>query len=65
MKGGSMRVNGTLALGQRRKQLSDLLLRGGCLALTEVAGRFGVHEITVRRDLDLLERDGVASVLRR
>ena len=59
-----MRVSGTLAGEERRQQLAERLIRGGSLSLHEESRHFGVHEMTVRRDLEALERDGRARRVR-
>lgn len=59
-----MRVNGTLAGEGRRLELSERLTRDGSLSLAKEARRFGVHEMTMRRDFDALERDGRARRVR-
>ncbi|MCC6270487.1 MAG: DeoR/GlpR transcriptional regulator [Microbacteriaceae bacterium] len=60
----SMRVHGTLEGEGRRQQLTERLARSGSLSLSQEARRFGVHEMTMRRDLDALERDGLARRVR-
>lgn len=60
----SLRVDGTLEGEDRRHRLTQRLARTGALSLSEEARRFGVHEMTMRRDFDALERDGVARRVR-
>jgi DeoR/GlpR family transcriptional regulator of sugar metabolism len=43
----------------RRRQMLDDLHRDGEIQVTEIAARLGCSEMTVRRDLDVLEQDGV------
>ncbi len=45
---------------RRQRALLAELGRGGRVSTAEVARRFGVHEITVRRDLEALAREGTA-----
>lgn len=44
---------------RRRRELADLVLASGPLPAAELAERFGVSLMTVYRDIDELERDGV------
>ena len=44
----------------RRLAIVDLLKEAGSVKVAEVEARFGVSSMTVRRDLALLEREGVA-----
>ena len=60
----TVRVNGTLASEERRRDLARRLAREGTLSLAEEAIRFQVHEMTMRRDLDALEREGLARRVR-
>lgn len=59
-----MRVSGAVRAEQRRIALIELLGTDGTLTLESAAQRFGVHEMTVRRDLDALEREGLARRVR-
>jgi DeoR family transcriptional regulator of aga operon len=43
---------------QRRSQIVELAHERGSVRVTELATRFGVSEVTVRSDLDHLEREG-------
>ncbi|MFH1708225.1 MAG: DeoR/GlpR family DNA-binding transcription regulator [Planctomycetota bacterium] len=45
-------------MNPRQAEIVDLLARGGAVAVQELAGRFGVSSMTVRRDLDALEHEG-------
>ncbi len=42
----------------RRREMARLVTASGALSVAELAERFGVSEMTVRRDLHLLEREG-------
>lgn len=46
-------------LTQRREALAGLVLERGTVSLTELAERFGVSLMTIRRDLQALEQSGV------
>jgi DeoR/GlpR family transcriptional regulator of sugar metabolism len=48
----------------RRSEIVGLLQENGKLEITELSGRFGVSEMTVRRDLETLEREGVLKRVR-
>jgi DeoR/GlpR family transcriptional regulator of sugar metabolism len=43
----------------RRKQILNLLEETGTLNVSELAGRFGVSVVTIRKDLDDLEAEGL------
>jgi DeoR/GlpR family transcriptional regulator of sugar metabolism len=43
----------------RRRALAGILRQRGPVAVSELAAEFGCSEMTIRRDLDTLERDGV------
>ena len=45
---------------QRREQIRALLIEAGAVTVSELQARFGVSPMTARRDLDELERRGVA-----
>ncbi|MCC6313873.1 MAG: DeoR/GlpR transcriptional regulator [Thermomicrobiales bacterium] len=49
---------------ERRQQILELLDEHGRLSLVDLAGRFGISEMTVRRDLDALERDSAVTRVR-
>jgi DeoR family transcriptional regulator, fructose operon transcriptional repressor len=57
-------VAGTLSAEQRRAALRAGLSRHGQLRLAEVAAEWGVHPMTIRRDFEQLEREGVAQRVR-
>jgi DeoR family fructose operon transcriptional repressor len=57
-------VGGTLSAEQRRAALRAGLTRHGQLRLAEVAAEWDVHPMTIRRDFELLEREGVAQRVR-
>lgn len=44
---------------ERRKRIQDAVLSGGIVKVTELSEKMGVSELTIRRDLDNLERQGV------
>src|SRR3954451_14656558 len=44
----------------RRVMIKDLLLEYGAVTVSELQSRFGVSPMTARRDLDELERRGLA-----
>jgi DeoR/GlpR family transcriptional regulator of sugar metabolism len=48
----------------RRSEIVGLLQRNGKRETAELSGRFGVSEMTVRRDLEALEREGVLKRVR-
>jgi DeoR/GlpR family transcriptional regulator of sugar metabolism len=43
----------------RRRALAGTLRQRGSVTVSELAAQFGCSEMTIRRDLDVLERDGV------
>ncbi len=45
-------------ISQRRTEIQKLFQRNEAMSIAELAGRLGVSEMTVRRDLDWLERKG-------
>ena len=45
----------------RRSAIADLLRDSGAVTVTEVESHFGVSPMTARRDLDELERQGIAT----
>ncbi|WP_221583525.1 DeoR/GlpR family DNA-binding transcription regulator [Microbacterium sp. G2-8] len=49
---------------QRRRALAEILEREGSVQLAEAAAALGVSEMTIRRDLDGLEQEGVARRVR-
>ncbi|MBO9605162.1 MAG: DeoR/GlpR transcriptional regulator [Paenibacillaceae bacterium] len=48
-----------LALNKRQDGIFQWIVREGQVKLTELSKRFGVTEVTIRRDLEKLERKGV------
>jgi DeoR family fructose operon transcriptional repressor len=57
-------VAGTLTAEQRRAALRAGLAEHGQLRLAEVAAEWDVHPMTIRRDFEQLEREGVAQRVR-
>jgi DeoR family fructose operon transcriptional repressor len=57
-------ITGTVATEDRRRAVLDLLRSRGSVDLTEAAEVLGVHPMTIRRDLDHLEREGTARRVR-
>jgi DeoR family transcriptional regulator, fructose operon transcriptional repressor len=57
-------VAGTLTAEQRREALRAGLAEYGRLRLTEVAAQWAVHPMTIRRDFEQLEREGLARRVR-
>lgn len=49
---------------QRQKQIADIVMERGSMSAQELAGRFGVSVMTVHRDLDELERQGIVRKFR-
>jgi DeoR/GlpR family transcriptional regulator of sugar metabolism len=43
----------------RRSRIQDLLSQKSSVTISELAGQFGISEMTVRRELDELEARGV------
>lgn len=52
-------LEGELTKLERQHALSELVLRSGTMRIDELAGRFGVSAMTVHRDLDALEAQGL------
>ncbi|MFF4582465.1 DeoR/GlpR family DNA-binding transcription regulator [Streptomyces sp. NPDC001389] len=44
---------------QRQERIAESVRRSGAVRVAELVGRLGVSDMTVRRDLDALERSGV------
>lgn len=44
--------------GQRRQQVVEWVLRDGSVSITDLVNAFGVSQMTIHRDLDLLEEQG-------
>lgn len=59
-----MAVAGTLTAEQRRAALRAGLAEHGRLHLAQVAAEWAVHPMTIRRDFEQLEREGVARRVR-
>jgi|SRR5690554_2719285 len=59
-----MTLNGTLAGTERIQQLSERLAQEGALSIVKEARRFSVHEMTIRRDFESLELQGLARRVR-
>ncbi len=45
--------------GARREQIAELVLRNGAVHISELTQLYGVSEVTIRHDLDLLASQGV------
>lgn len=54
-----VRPNSKVPVGQRRARIRELLAEKQAVSIPDLAAMFGVSEMTVRRDLDHLERGGV------
>jgi len=50
---------GSLQADRRQGKLAKMLSRGQSISISSQADRFGVHPMTVRRDLDALESEGL------
>lgn len=59
-----MAVDGSVASELRKDELRRLLKDTGQVNLDEVARSYGVHAMTIRRDLQALEQEGVARRVR-
>jgi DeoR family transcriptional regulator, fructose operon transcriptional repressor len=59
-----MSLDGSFAAEERRRVLLDLLRASGRVDITGAAGQLGVHQMTIRRDLKGLEREGSARLVR-
>ena len=59
LSGGTRRILPAAPAGARRAALQRLIMERGFVSVTDVAREIGISEMTVRRDLELLERDGV------
>jgi DeoR/GlpR family transcriptional regulator of sugar metabolism len=57
-------ITGTVAAEDRRRALVDLLRARGSVDLTTAAEALSVHQMTIRRDLDHLEREGTVRRVR-
>jgi DeoR family fructose operon transcriptional repressor len=59
-----MTLTGTASTEERRAKLQAMLAQNGRVDLAAAAQEFDVHPMTVRRDLEALEADGVARRVR-
>jgi DeoR/GlpR family transcriptional regulator of sugar metabolism len=59
-----MAIKGTLELEERRRSLTELLASSGELRIEDLAARFQVSAMTIRRDLEALEDLGVVRRVR-
>jgi len=59
-----MSLGGSLAAEERRRVLLDLLRASGRVDISGAAGQLGVHHMTIRRDLQGLEREGSVRLVR-
>ena len=50
-----------LAPERQNEILNMLTQRGGVVKMTEIAKKFGVSNETIRRDLEWLEKEGIAT----
>jgi DeoR/GlpR family transcriptional regulator of sugar metabolism len=57
-------INGSLAIEDRHETLLQILRERGSIDLNEATAQLGVHQMTVRRDLDYLEQQGLARRVR-
>jgi DeoR family fructose operon transcriptional repressor len=57
-------ITGSVATEDRRNRLRHVLRDEGAIELKEAAEKLGVHPMTVRRDLDFLEQEGLARRVR-
>lgn len=57
-------TDGSVAAGQRQRWLAERLREHEVVTITDAAHQLGVSEMTVRRDLALLEQQGVARRVR-
>src|SRR5690606_25219589 len=59
-----MSTTSSVAGEQRRRALVEMLERAGSVQLSAAAAELGVSEMTIRRDLDGLEQEGIARRVR-
>lgn len=59
-----MTLTGTASTAARRTKLEEMLSEGGRIDLAEAARAFAVHQMTIRRDLEALEAEGIARRVR-
>ncbi len=64
LKGVNFMVQSSIALESRRDQLLSMLRRDGSISLAEAAATLGISEMTVRRDLQEMEQNGMARRVR-
>lgn len=58
----SIHVDKELSAAERRGKIEEMLRRKGQVTVLDLAGKFGVSEMTIRRDLHRMEEQGIASV---
>lgn len=54
-----MNKNETLIPADRRKRIQEIIQQKGIVKVAELSRLFGVSELTIRRDLDILERKDI------
>lgn len=59
-----MSTTGSVATEDRRENLRNVLRDAGTVDLNSIAQEWGVHPMTIRRDLDFLEQEGIARRVR-
>lgn len=59
-----MTITGSVATEDRRNELRHALRNDGAIDLKRAAEKWGMHPMTIRRDLDFLEREGIARRVR-
>jgi DeoR family fructose operon transcriptional repressor len=57
-------VTGSVATEERQRLILERARDAGSVSLVDTAGEFGVHEMTIRRDFDLLESRGLGRRVR-
>lgn len=57
-------IIGSVAIEERRHALLEILRDKGSIDLNDATAQLGVHQMTVRRDLDYLEQQGLARRVR-
>lgn len=57
-------VTGSVATEERQRQILERAREHGTVSLASTAEEFGVHEMTIRRDFDLLESRGLGRRVR-
>jgi DeoR/GlpR family transcriptional regulator of sugar metabolism len=53
-----------LAVRDRRLEIAELLEEKGRVEVTELGALLGVSEMTIRRDMEVLEREGILKRVR-